>query len=78
MTCLSTATGKSKPNLWLRITKYFREVRMELRKVAWPSRKEVVNYTIVVIVAVLIVAAFIGVVDFVVSRILILLSRIGR
>ena len=50
---------------------------MELRKVAWPSRKEVVNYTIVVIVTVLIVAAFIGVVDFVVSRILILLSRIG-
>jgi preprotein translocase subunit SecE len=73
---LSTATGKSKPNLWLRITKFLREVRTELRKVAWPNRKELVNYTIIVIVAVLIVAAFIGVVDFVVSRILTVLSRI--
>ncbi len=67
---------KAKPTLWLRITKFLREVRVELRKVAWPNRKELVNFTIVVIVAVLIVAAFIGVVDFVVSRILALLSRI--
>jgi preprotein translocase subunit SecE len=30
---------------------YLREIRQELRKVAWPSRKEVVSYTVVVLVA---------------------------
>ncbi len=31
-----------------RMTKYFREVRQELKKVAWPSREELTTYTIVV------------------------------
>lgn len=31
-----------------RIQKYFREVRQELKKVAWPSREELTTYTIVV------------------------------
>lgn len=30
---------------------FLREVRQELKKVAWPTRSEVVNYTIVVLVA---------------------------
>jgi preprotein translocase subunit SecE len=31
-----------------RMQKYFREVRQELKKVAWPSREELITYTIVV------------------------------
>ena len=31
---------------------YLREVRAELKKVAWPSRKEIINSTIVVLIAV--------------------------
>jgi len=31
---------------------YLREVRAELKKVAWPNRKEIVNSTIVVLIAV--------------------------
>ncbi len=31
-----------------RTIKYFREVRQELKKVAWPSREELMTYTIVV------------------------------
>ncbi|MCB1246072.1 MAG: preprotein translocase subunit SecE [Acidimicrobiia bacterium] len=31
-----------------RIAKYFREVRQELKKVAWPSREELTTYTVVV------------------------------
>ena len=34
------------------VSQFFREVRAELRKVAWPSRDEVVNYSIVVIIVV--------------------------
>lgn len=31
-----------------RIAKYFREVKQELKKVAWPSREELTTYSIVV------------------------------
>lgn len=70
-------TGKAKPTSWARLGKFLREVRAELRKVAWPNRKELVTYTMVVVVTVLIVAAFLGVVDVVVSELLSLLGRIG-
>lgn len=35
-------------SLLQRTSKYFREVRQELKKVAWPSREELATYTIVV------------------------------
>ena len=35
--------------------KFVREVRSELKKVVWPTKKELVNYTIAVFVAVILV-----------------------
>lgn len=35
-------------NLFQRFQKYIREVRQELKKVAWPDREELMTYTIVV------------------------------
>jgi preprotein translocase subunit SecE len=43
---------------------FVREVRGELRKVAWPTRSEVVNYSIIVLVAVVILTAYIALLDF--------------
>jgi preprotein translocase subunit SecE len=43
---------------------FLREVRGELRKVAWPTRSEVVNYSIIVLVAVVILTAYIASLDF--------------
>ncbi|HHY18447.1 MAG TPA: preprotein translocase subunit SecE [Firmicutes bacterium] len=43
--------------------KFFRDIKTELRKVVWPNKKELVNYTVVVIVISLIVALFIGLID---------------
>jgi preprotein translocase subunit SecE len=40
------------------------EVRGELRKVAWPTRKEVVNSTIIVLIAVVIMATLIFLFDY--------------
>ncbi|MDA2979462.1 MAG: preprotein translocase subunit SecE [Actinomycetota bacterium] len=37
-----------KASLFQRLTKYFREVKQELKKVAWPSREELTTYSIVV------------------------------
>jgi preprotein translocase subunit SecE len=43
---------------------FLREVRGELRKVAWPTRSEVINYSIIVLVAVVILTAYISGVDY--------------
>ena len=36
---------------------------MELKKVIWPTRRELINYTVMVIVATIVVMAIIGVAD---------------
>jgi preprotein translocase subunit SecE len=46
-----------------RIRTFLREVRIEMGKVTWPSRKELITSTGVVIVAVIIAAVYIGVFD---------------
>ncbi len=43
---------------------FLREVKVELKKVTWPSRKQTMGSTIVVIVLVVIISMFLGVVDF--------------
>ena len=43
---------------------FLREVRGELRKVAWPSRSEVVNYSVIVFIAVVMLTLFIFALDF--------------
>lgn len=45
------------------LPEFTREVRAELRKVAWPTKPEVVNYSIIVFVAVVFLTAFIGLLD---------------
>jgi preprotein translocase subunit SecE len=47
---------------------YLSEVRAELKKVAWPTKKEVTNSTIVVLVAVVFMTAFIFGLDYVSSK----------
>lgn len=42
---------------------FLREVRIELKKVAWPSRKQTIGSTAVVVVLVLIISFFLGLVD---------------
>lgn len=56
-------TGTAKKNPFKAIAKYFREVKSEMKKVIWPSRKQVVNNTAVVIAAVVIIGIFIWVLD---------------
>ena len=59
-----------------KVQTFLREVRAELEKVTWPGRPEVQAATLVIIALVLLLAAFIGGVDFVVSRVLGLFFRL--
>lgn len=47
-----------------RISLFYRQVIAELRKVIWPTRRELVTYTSVVIVFVMMVIAYVSVLDF--------------
>jgi preprotein translocase subunit SecE len=47
---------------------FIREVRGELRKVAWPTRPEVVNYSIIVLVALIFLTGLIAGLDYVFSE----------
>jgi preprotein translocase subunit SecE len=42
---------------------FLREVRAELRKVAWPTKEEVRNYSIIVLVTVILFTAFVALLD---------------
>lgn len=46
-----------------KVMQFLREVRAEYRKVTWPSRKQTLGSTVVVIVVVMIISAFLGMVD---------------
>jgi preprotein translocase subunit SecE len=46
-----------------KIAEFLQQVKAELRKVTWPTRKETYGSTVVVIVLVLIVAVFLWIVD---------------
>jgi len=43
---------------------FLREVRTELKKVAWPSRVEVTTYTVVVLISVLFITAIVFALDY--------------
>ncbi|HYU57069.1 MAG TPA: preprotein translocase subunit SecE [Actinomycetota bacterium] len=47
---------------------FLREVRQELKKVAWPSRKELFAYTVVVLVAVVVMTSLVFGMDFLFSK----------
>lgn len=53
-----------------KISQFFREVRVEMKKVTWPSRKETLASTSVVLITVILMAFFLGIVDLGLSRLI--------
>lgn len=68
------AAGKDKRNAG----KFLREVRLELSKVTWPSREELIQSTIVVLVAVVIAGVYIAFFDEIFSRLINMLASAGN
>jgi len=62
------AHGDARLSLLGRLGLFLRQVVAELRKVIWPTRKELITYTIVVIVFVAAMAAIIAGYDYVFTR----------
>ncbi|HEY0574721.1 preprotein translocase subunit SecE [Pseudonocardia sp.] len=57
-----------KVSLLARLTRFLREVVAELRKVIWPTRKDLVTYTIVVLVFVSFMVALVALLDYVFAK----------
>jgi len=53
-----------------RVISYFKEVRLEIRKVNWPTRQQVWQNTLLVIGISFVVALYLGGIDFIFTTIL--------
>jgi preprotein translocase subunit SecE len=54
---------RGKKGVFGRLALFYRQIVAELRKVVWPSRSDLITYTTVVIVFVVVVISFVSVVD---------------
>ena len=50
--------------MFKKLAKFLREVKLELKKVSWPSRREIAGSTGVVILNVVFVAVYLGIMDY--------------
>jgi preprotein translocase subunit SecE len=52
------------------VRQFLREVRLELKKVDWPTRKELITYTIVVLVTITVLTSFVFAIDWVFAKLI--------
>ena len=50
---------------WGKVCKYFRELRSELKKVVWPTPKQVLKNAVIVLCCVLVIGVFVWLIDYV-------------
>ncbi|HNQ17637.1 MAG TPA: preprotein translocase subunit SecE [Smithellaceae bacterium] len=51
-----------------RMTQFFKDAKAELKKVTWPNRKQTLASTSVVLIIVFIVAIYLGIIDYILAR----------
>jgi len=66
----SLPAAKPKDNIFTKTAQFLREVKVELKKVAWPTRKQTIGSTAVVIALVILISLFLGFVDFGISSLI--------
>ena len=58
------------------IARLFRDLKSEFTKIVWPSKKQVINNTLIVIAAILVIGAFIWGLDAILSLIVSALAKL--
>ncbi len=61
--------------MFKRIGNFIKEVKAELKKVSWSNKEELIGSTWVVIISIFLLAMFIGIIDFILSRFIGLVVR---
>lgn len=72
--CFSIIEGDEN-TMFKRIAKFLREVKVEMKKVSWPSRREISGSTGVVIISVIIVSIYLWIIDSVLQQIMLLIHK---
>ena len=54
-----------KPGFFARVKRWFKDLKGELKKVQWPTKKQTINNTVIVIICVIVVGVFIWLFDFI-------------
>lgn len=54
----------------MKLGEYIKETRAELKHVSWPTRRQAIVFTVVVIVISLVTAAYLGAFDYVFTKLL--------
>lgn len=72
---ISKNSAEKKPGIFFRMRRYFKEVVSELKKTVWPTRKDVVKYTGVVLAFIVAFAVVVGAMDFALVELLNLIVR---
>ncbi len=62
--------GAFKKLLFMRIVTFLKEVKMEIKKINWPTRQQTIKYTLIVIGVSFAVALFLGGLDYIFSTLL--------
>jgi len=57
-------------NLPKKIVSFLKEVKLEMKKVNWPTRKETIKYTLIIIAVSIAVAMFLGGLDYIFTTML--------
>ena len=54
---------EKKGNIFKRIARFFKDVKAELKKVTWPTKKQAVKNTIVVLIFLIVIGLFVFLID---------------
>ena len=66
----SSRNAKSSWNFIARVRQFFTDVVGELKKVTWTTKRELIDSTIVVFVSIFFMAAIVGVLDYILTKML--------
>lgn len=58
------SSSKKEKNIFRRVFDYFKQLKNELKKVVWPSKKKLFGGTMIVIVTVIVISLFVVLADF--------------
>jgi preprotein translocase subunit SecE len=64
----SVETTEEKLGLFARVGLFYRQILSELKKVVWPTRKQLTTYTAVVLVFVMFIIAVVSLIDLVLTK----------
>ncbi|MEG1180011.1 MAG: preprotein translocase subunit SecE [Oscillospiraceae bacterium] len=65
----SDKSAPKKPGFFARTSRFFKDLKSEVKKVVWPNKKQVINNTGIVIAFLIVSSIIIGAFDFVINMV---------